>query len=284
MELKPLRPAIGAEVRGLAIGDDLDEESFAEIERAWCERGVLLFRDQQLDGPALARFGRRFGELEPPPASERNTREGAGSDEAPEVWLISNVIEDGKPIGSLGSGEAEWHTDMSYLEAPPTASILFGREVPPSGANTSFASMQAALDELPAELRQAIEGRKARHNASYTAAGELRQGTDAVVDVATAPGVEHPIIRTHPETGRESIFLGRRRNGYIVGLTQEASNTLLDQLWDFTTREEFTYEHVWRVGDLLLWDNRSVVHRREAFDPASRRILLRAQVKGDRPR
>jgi taurine dioxygenase len=284
MELVPLRPAIGAEVRQVGIGDDLDDESFAGIKQAWCERGVLLFRDQQLDGPTLARFSRRFGELEPPPASERSTREDAGSDEAPEVWLISNVIEDGKPIGSLGSGEAEWHTDMSYLEEPPTASILFGHEVPPAGANTSFASMEAALDRLPAELRHAIEGKKARHSASYTAAGELRQGADAVVDVTTAPGVEHPIIRTHPETGRKSIYLGRRRNGYIVGLTQDASDKLLDELWNFTTGEEFIYEHVWRVGDLLVWDNRSVIHRRDAFDPASRRILMRAQVKGDRPR
>ncbi len=282
MEFRPLSPEVGVEVLDMDA-NALDDETFAEIFQAWCARGVLLFRNQRLDGPGLAAFSRRFGELEPPPASERSTRDGAGTEEAQEVWLISNVIENGKPIGSLGAGEAEWHTDMSYLEEPPTASILYGREVPPTGGNTWFASMQAAYDHLPDGLQEKIEGRRARHNSSYTSAGELRQGADTISDVSIAPGVEHPIIRTHPETKRQNIFLGRRRNGYIVGMDIATSESLLDELWDYCGRPEFSYEHEWQVGDLLIWDNRSIIHRRDAFDPTLRRVLMRTQVKGDRP-
>jgi len=282
MEFRNLSPAIGSEVVGIDVGA-LDDRSFPALRRTWCERGLLLFRGQALDGPGLARFSRRFGELEPPPASERSGREGAGAAEAPEVWLISNVLEDGKPIGSLGYGEAEWHTDMSYLDAPPSASLLYGREVPATGGNTWFASMTAAIQAMPEDLRRVIEGRKARHDASYTSAGDLRRGASEVTDVRTTPGAEHPIVRAHPETGQPCLFLGRRRNGYVVGLELDESETLLDRLWAFSTRPEFVYVHRWRAGDLLVWDNRSVIHRRDAFDANARRVMLRTQVKGDRP-
>ena len=283
MEVRPLTPAIGAEIKGVSIDDGLDGETFGELRRVWCERGVVVLRGQNLDRLALQRFSQYFGPLEAPPASERSARAGAGADDAPNVWLISNVIEDGKPIGSLGAGEAEWHTDMSYLERPPTASLLYAREIPPQGGNTFFGNMAAALDDLPLHLYEAIEGRTAKHNSSYTSAGELRKGAEAVTDPSRAPGISHPIIRTHPESGRKSIYLGRRRNGHIDGLESAESDRLLDEIWDFSARPEFHYEHVWRVGDLLIWDNRSVIHRREAFDATSRRVMLRAQVKGDRP-
>jgi alpha-ketoglutarate-dependent taurine dioxygenase len=282
MEFRPLSPAIGTEVTGVAV-DNIDDASFREIRRVWAERGLLLFRSQALDGPALTRFSQRFGELELPPASERSTRDGAGVDGAPEVWLISNVIENGKPIGSLGAGEAEWHTDMSYLETPPSASLLFAREVPPAGGNTWFASMSAAAAALPAELRRAVDGRRARHDSSYTSAGDLRKGSAEVTDARQAPGAEHPILRNHPETGQACLFLGRRRNGYIAGLGLTESEALLDRLWAFCTDPDFTYMHEWRVGDLLVWDNRSVIHRRDAFDADARRVMMRTQVKGDRP-
>jgi taurine dioxygenase len=282
MDFKALSPAIGTEVAGIAAGD-LDRAGFAEVRRVWAERGLLLFRDQELDGPALTRFSRRFGELEPPPASERSTRAGAGASDAPFVWLVSNVIEDGKPIGSLGYGEAEWHTDMSYLESPPSASLLFGREVPATGGDTWFASMTAACAAMPRDLREAVAGRQARHDASYTSAGELRRGAAEVVDVRRTPGTAHPIVRTHPETGRPCLFLGRRRNGYVVGLELADSEALLDRLWGFCTRPEFTYVHRWRAGDLLVWDNRSAIHRRDPFDRDARRVMLRTQVRGERP-
>ncbi len=283
MELIALKENVGIEVRGVDLAT-LSDEAFAELRRAWVENGVMVIRDQALDGASLQALAARFGELESPPASELSARDGAGADEAPFVWYISNVVENGKPIGSLGAGEAEWHTDMSYLDTPPTASLLYAREIPRSGGNTSFGSMAAALDALPAPLRGAIEGRTAKHNSSYTSAGELRKGAEAVTDPSRAPGVSHPIVRTHPESGRQSIFLGRRRNGYIDGLPLAESDRVLDEIWEFCGRDEFHYEHVWRTGDLIVWDNRSMIHRREAFDASSRRVMLRAQVKGDRPR
>ena len=282
MEFIPLKDKVGIEVRGADLAR-LSEEDFAELRRAWVENGVMLIRGQSLDGASLQALAARFGELEGPPASELSEREDAGAQEARFVWYISNVVENGKPIGSLGAGEAEWHTDMSYLERPPTASLLYAREIPPRGGNTFFANMAAALDDLPRHLHQAIEGRTAKHNSSYTSAGELRKGAEAVADPSRAPGISHPIVRTHPESGRKSIYLGRRRNGHIDGLESAESDRLLDEIWDFSARPEFHYEHVWRVGDLLIWDNRSVIHRREAFDATSRRVMLRAQVKGDRP-
>ena len=282
MEFVPLEGNVGFEVRGATLSA-LSDGEFADLRRAWVERGVLLAREQSLDAASLQRLAARFGELEGPPASERSGREGAGADQASYVWYISNVVENGKPIGSLGAGEAEWHTDMSYLETPPSASLLHAQEIPPSGGNTFFADMAAAHDALPEELHRAIDGRTAKHNASYTSAGELRKGAEAVPDPSTAAGISHPIVRTHPESGRKSIFLGRRRHGYIDGLEREESERVLDAIWAFCGRPEFHYEHVWRVGDLLIWDNRGMVHRREAFDATSRRVMLRAQVKGDRP-
>lgn len=255
MEFIPLKDKVGIEVRDADL-NALSAEEFAELRRAWIDSGVMLIRGQSLDGPSLQRVAERFGELESPPASERSGREGAGADEAPFVWFISNVVENGKPIGSLGAGEAEWHTDMSYLETPPTASLLYAQEIPPEGGNTFFANMAAALDDLPPHLHNAIEGRTARHNSSYTSAGELRKGAEAVTDPSRAPGISHPVIRTHPESGRKSIFLGRRRNGYIDGLELAESDGVLDEIWDFSARPEFHYEHVWQVGDLLIWDNR----------------------------
>jgi taurine dioxygenase len=284
MELVHLSPHIGTEVRGVDIAQGVADADFAAMREAWLNRSLLLFRGQTLTPDQLVDFSRRFGELEQPPASERATRTGAGMSGRPEVWLISNVKEKGVAIGSLGDGEAEWHTDMSYIDEPPTASILYSREIPASGGNTSFASMYAALAEMPAGLKERIAGRIAKHDSSYTSAGMLRQGMAEVTDVRQAPGAVHPIARTVPETGRQALYLGRRTNGYVMDLPVDESEALLDELWAWCTGRAFVYEHVWQVGDLLVWDNRSAIHRRDAFDPASRRIMLRTQVKGERPR
>ena len=280
MDVIPLRAGFGARIDGLDLSAPLDDAAMAALRAAWIDRGVILLRGQALDPAAQVAFSRRLGDLEPPPASEAGTREELGGQP---IWYISNVMEDGRAIGSLGNAEAEWHTDMSYLPEPPSASVLYAREVPESGGNTSFCDMAAVLDALPAELRSAIEGRMLRHDASTTSAGELRRGATAVTDVRTSQGAVHPMIRTHPENGRQSLFLGRRRNAYIEGLDVSDSEALLDALWDIVRRGEFAWEHVWRAGDLLVWDNRCLMHRRDAFDAGARRIMLRTQVKGDRP-
>ncbi|MBI1775926.1 MAG: TauD/TfdA family dioxygenase [Proteobacteria bacterium] len=283
MQVRALTPVFGAEIIGLDVAEPLAADAFRGLREIWHAQSLLLIRGQSLDETALVRFSRGFGTLESPPASAERVWADGGSI-CPEIWVISNVIENGKPIGGLGAGEAEWHTDMSYIEEPPSASLLYAREIPPAGGDTAFASMHAALEAMPLVLRAAIEGRRAKHDSSYTSAGELRRGASADVNAETAPGGVHPIIRTHPETGRKAIYLGRRRNGLIVELPLDESEAVLDEVWRFATQLQFTYRHHWRLGDLLVWDNRALVHRRDAFDPEARRIMLRTQVKGDRPR
>jgi taurine dioxygenase len=198
----------------------------------------------------------------------------------PEIYIVSNVKLNGEPIGSLGAGEAVWHTDMSYLDTPPMASTLYAIEVPPSGGNTSFCSMYAIYEALPTELKRRIAGLKIKHDGTYNSGGFLRQGVTATDDPRTSPGAVHPLVCTHPDTGRQMLYLGRRRNAYLVGLELAESEALLDELWRFVERPEFKWEHVWRVGDLVMWDNRCTMHRRDPFDDATRRIMHRTQIKG----
>ena len=198
----------------------------------------------------------------------------------PEIYIVSNVKLNGEPIGSLGDGEAVWHTDMSYLDVPPMASMLYALEVPPAGGNTSFCSMYAVYEALPDELRGRIANLKIKHDGTYNSGGYLRQGVAATDDPRTSPGAVHPLVCTHPDTGRRMLYLGRRRNAYLVGLELAESEALLDQLWAFVARPEFAWEHAWRVGDLVLWDNRCTMHRRDPFDASARRIMHRTQIKG----
>ncbi len=197
--------------------------------------------------------------------------------------VVSNVIEDGKAIGQLGAYEAIWHTDMSYVQEPPSASALYALEVPSEGGDTGFCNMYRAYETLPDELRRQAARLLCRHDASRNSAGELRRGFVDASDPSQTIGAEHPLVRTHPVTGRQALFLGRRRNAYIPGLPLTASESLLDALWAHATKDEFTWYQQWRAGDLILWDNRCVMHRRDAFDPATRRVMHRTQIKGDRP-
>ena len=280
MQFTPLNDAIGARVDGVDLAADIDAADFAAIHQAWLDHCVLLFRGQDLTPGGLTNFAAKFGTLEPLPGSEKDLRADSGADEARDMWIISNVVENGKAIGALGNGEAEWHSDMTYLDVPPTASVLFGHEVPPSGANTWFANMYAAWDNMPDDLRRAVVDAQALHNSSYTSAGELRRGMDEVTDVRDAPGAVHPCVIRHPDTQRQALFLGRRTNAYIKGLEVADSEALLDRLWDYCVDKNFTYSHNWQPGDVLIWDNRSTLHRRDAFDPSARRILWRCQIAG----
>jgi len=199
----------------------------------------------------------------------------------PEIYVISNVLDDaGKPIGSLGSGEAEWHTDMSYLTCPPDASMLLALELPESGGNTSLAGMNEALRCLPQSLRREIENRAIKHDGTYNSGGMLRQGVRQDDNPVTCEGTAHPIVCVHPETGVETLYLGRRRNAHISGLPLEESEALLDELWAHATKPVFQFEHRWREGDLLLWDNRCTLHKRGSFDANSRRVMHRTQIAG----
>lgn len=276
LEVIPSGKPLGAEIRGVDLRN-LQADDFQSIYRAWLDHQVVLFRNQQLTDDDLIAFSRRFGELDFAPIQETGRRFVEGY---PEIYVVSNVIENGQPIGSLGAGEAVWHTDMSYLEDPPKASMLYALEIPPEGGNTYFCSMYQAYESLPGKLRDSIKNYTLKHDATYNSGGYVRQGTVAVDDPVRSPGINHPLVCTHPETGRRLLYLGRRRNAYVQGLPLSESEALLDQIWFYATQEESVWQSIWKVGDLVLWDNRCTMHRRDPFDENARRVMHRTQIKG----
>ena len=278
--IKNLDAALGAEVADIDLSKPLPRSDIDVIEAAWRERLVVVFHGQLLSDPQLIAFSRNFGELDPPGP---NPYGEPFNEEHPELNVISNVVEDGKPIGNLGDGEAVWHADMTYVDVPPKAAILHALEVPPpeAGGNTYFANMIAAYESLPADLKKAVDGRVAVHDASRNSAGMLRKGYKEVTDVRETVGAHHPMVRTDPKTGRKALFLGRRPNAYVPGLSVTESEALLDALWAHATHPRFAMCHEWRVGDLLIWNNLSVLHRRDPFDPKTRRVMHRSQIKSN---
>ncbi len=277
VEILPLTAAVGAEIRGVDLAR-VDNVQFATIEAAWVRHSALLFRGQQLDHDALLDFSRRFGELDPPPVNENGKKFVDGY---PEIYVVSNIIgADGTPIGSLGAGEAVWHTDMSYLPEPPDASLLYAVEIPPAGGDTWLCGMIAACASLPFALRTAVAGRSIKHDGTYNSGGYLRAGLKDSSDPRNSVGTPHPIICVHPPSGRHTLYLGRRRNAYIVDMPLAKSEALLDELWAHAARPEFAFAHRWRIGDVLMWDNRTTMHRRDPFDAAARRLMYRTQIKG----
>ena len=276
LEVVPTGAALGAEVRGLDLRS-IDDGTFAAIYQAWLAHAVVLFRGQRLSDGDLIAFSRRFGALDHAPIQENGRRFVDG---LPEIYVVSNVVENGIAIGSLGAGEAVWHTDMSYLPDPPKASALYALEVPETGGDTSFCTMYGAWDALPEDLRAPALVMRVKHDGTYNSGGYLRAGVTPSDDPRTAPGTLHPLVCVHPETGRRHLYLGRRRNAWLEGLPLEESNALLDRIWEAATADALTWRHQWRAGDLVLWDNRCVMHRRDAFDPGSRRVMHRTQIKG----
>src|SRR5438067_511944 len=273
VKVRPIEAALGADIEGADLAGPLRPETVAAIKAAWGDHLVLRFRGQRLSDDDLMRFSHHFGQLDWAPVAATN--------DAPEgreyIMVVSNVVENGQPIGQLGAYEAIWHTDMSYVPEPPSASALYSLEAPPTGGDTGFCNMYRAYETLPGELRQQVEGRMCRHDASRNSAGELRRGFVDAPDPTQVVGAEHPIVRTHPVTGRKALFLGRRPNAYIPGLPLAESEALLDALWAHCTKPEFAWYQQWRSGDLILWDNRCVMHRRDAFDPNARRVMHRTQ-------
>ena len=277
ISVRNLDASLGAEVGGIDLSRPLARHDIATIEDAWRERLVVVFHGQDLSDPQLIAFSRYFGELDPPgpnPYGEPFLKQ------QPELNVISNVVENGKPIGNLGDGEAVWHADMTYVDVPPKAAMLHSLEVPPRGGNTYFANMFAAYETLPADLKQAAAGKIAVHDASTNSAGLLRKGYRQVTDVREVVGARHPLVRTEPKSSRKALFLGRRPNSYVVGLSVPESEALLDALWAHATQPRFAMCHEWQVGDVLMWNNLSVLHRRDPFDPKARRIMHRSQIKG----
>lgn len=278
LRVVPSGAALAADVEGVDVAQPLDDETFVALRAAWMDHLVLRFRAQQLSDEQLAVFSARFGELDRAPIDEHKP-----DDVRSFISVISNVVENGRPIGGLGDGESKWHTDMSYNELPPTASLLYALEVPPSGGDTGFSNMYMAYETLPEDLKRRIEGLTCKHDAAHNSVGSLRYGFTDAADPSQTPGAVHPLVRVHPETGRKALFLGRRLFAYIPGLSLDDSDALLDELWAHATDKRFTWYQQWQVGDLMMWDNRCVMHRRDAFDPAARRVMHRTQLLGDRP-
>lgn len=273
----PLAAALGAEIDGLDLHRPLVDADLAALKAAWANHLVLRFRDQALSDPQLLAFSRLLGPLDPPGP---NPYGKPFLDEFPEINVISNVKVGGAPIGNLGDGEAVWHCDMTYVEEPPRAAMLHALEIPASGGDTYWSNMYLAYETLPEATKRRIAGMRAIHDATYNSAGMMRKGMKEVTDPREAPGARHPLVIRHPETGRSALFLGRRRNSSIVGLDLDDSDDLLDELWEHATQERFTFRQIWQRDDLVLWDNRCTLHRRDAFDPQARRVMHRTQIKG----
>jgi len=266
---------VGAEVKGVDIARASRSEVDA-IKRAWYQHDVLVFRGQKLTDDDLLAFSRNFGTLDPPPNQGAGRKSPPGY---PDIYVISNVLDQkGEPIGALGDGDAAWHTDMSYIAEPPDASMLYSLEIPARGGDTWFCGMKAALAKMPRTLLERIKNLDIKHDGTYDSGGYVRKGMTASSDPRTSVGTPHPIVIRHPVSGDAALYLGRRLNAYLVGLQLEESERLLDEIWSYV--DTAVYKHRWALGDLVLWDNRTTMHRRDAFDPKSRRVMHRTQIKG----
>lgn len=284
MWIQPTGAALGADVHGIDLSQPISEETFQRIADAWAEHLVLRFSGQKIGDPDLMKFSARFGELDrvPIPAAGLDRKNSGVTDEAMEwVAVISSIKQGGKAVGSLASYELVWHTDMSYNPLPPRASLLYALEVPSDGGNTGFLNMYAAYETLSDDLKRAIEGKTCIHDSSRNSAGELRKGFQTTHDVTKTPGAVHPLVRLHPVTKRKALFLGRRPGAYIHGLSISDSEKLLDAIWAHATQPRFAWYQKWRIGDLVMWDNRCVMHRRDAFDESLRRLMHRTQIVGE---
>ncbi len=280
--IRPMGAGLGADITGIDLRD-LSDAEFATLRAALHEHLVLRFRGYDIDDVAFERLAARFGELYASPGYTRSR--AVYNPAAPMVTIVSNVVEAGAPIGEHGEGELLWHTDLGFEEIPSGLTFLLAREVPPTGGNTSFANMYKALAALPSELRARIAKLKCKHQASHSSYGAKRPGYRDIEtdDPRELPGPVHPLVRTHAESGRPALYLGRRFGGYVPGLPLAKSEALLDELWSFVDRPEHVWTQEWQVGDLIIWDNRCAMHRRDPFQGQGRRRMHRLMTKGERP-
>jgi alpha-ketoglutarate-dependent taurine dioxygenase len=278
VKITPLTRHIGAEISGLDLGAELAPEDRALLRQAWLDHVVVLVRDQKLDHAGLIRFASCFGEVAELSRPKEYRPQGQDDIDA-RIMLISNIRENGEPIGALPDGDMMFHHDMMHADMPDNASVLHAVEIPSHGGNTLFASGYAAYDALPDDLREPLEGRMAFHHYNY---GSTHKGDDKGTEAFSES--THPVFPTNPETGRKAIYVNRLMTDSIVGLPRDRSDALLSRIYDHSEKPEFVYEHVWRVGDVLIWDNRCSMHGRTDFPETERRLMWRCTVKGtERP-
>ncbi len=267
---RPLSHSFGAEMSGIDLSEAQSDEMIVSVRALWRKHKLLLFRGQELEEAHLVKFSRNFGPL------EIHLRREYLSREHPEVLLVSNVKQSGKPLGILSDREVGWHYDQIYLERPAVGSLLYSVKIPPAGGNTYFADMHAAYEALPDETRRRIEGRQAVQ--SYEAFNRVYSEPTSKEQKQKTPDVNHPMVRTHPYTGRKALYICPGMTTQIVGLGEEESDALLAELFEWCTRPEFVYTHSWRKGDALLWDNACTMHRRDPFDGRHERLMKRTTI------
>lgn len=268
---RSLSSALGAEIIGLDLREQFDARTVADLRDAWHENLIILLRDQTLSDDDQVRFASYFG----PPAKTHRFQHGTH----PSIMLISNIREDGKLIGALPDGEMQFHTDQCHQERPAMASMLYAIEIPSVGGNTMFANGYRAYETLPARIRARIDGARALNAYDYDSGATIRSARPA----ENAPAFVHPVVRVHPGTGRRALYVNRLMTRRIEGMEPQESEELLNFLFDHQERPEFVYEHVWRPGDLLMWDNRCALHARTDFSAAERRLMRRVTILGERP-
>ena len=269
----PLSTAIGAEIVGVDLRAPLDDARFEWILKAWHRHCVLLFRDQRLENEDQLRFAGRFGELSKI-INKNSTISGH-----PSVMLVSNIRQDGQLIGALPDGEMYFHSDQCYVEQPSKATTLYAVEIPRQGGNTLFANMYVAYETLPADVKRQIDRRKAVNVYDYANNPTVRGSTIR----ESVPHYAHPIVRTHPDTERKALYVNRLMTDHIPDMPRGESDRLLKFLFDHQEQSRFVYEHIWRPGDLMLWDNRCALHARTDFDARERRLLRRVAILGEKP-
>jgi alpha-ketoglutarate-dependent taurine dioxygenase len=273
MEIVPVSPALGAEIRGVDASRPLSDELFHRIEKAWHQHLVILLRDQRLDEDEQVRFAERFGPLSPIHTDHHSEKNKA-------VMYIGNRKQDGKIVGALPLGEMQFHSDQCYRERPAMGTMLYAIEIPAEGGNTLFANAYKAYDALPEDVKSRVNGRQAVQVYDY-GGGVLDRAN--MVEPKDGMSFAHPVARTHPATGRKALYVNRLMTHHIEGLAREESERILAAMFATIERPEFIYEHRWRVGDLLLWDNRCTLHARRDFDPNESRWLRRVTIQGERP-
>ena len=274
LETRPMGQSFAREIIGLRLWEPQDDPTIDELRALWADHPVLVFRRQALSEDELADFSACFGPL------ERTVRTDWASPVRPEVSLISNLKDaQARPIGGLGDGEIQWHSDQSYMKEAATGAMLYALELPPEGGTTSWVDLCAAYAGLPAGLKRAIEGKRAVVSYAKRLAGY--QGVDQVISEEAkrkTPPVLHPLVHTHPVTGKPALYLDSTTTIGIEGLDDASGDALLDEIYESATRPEFVYRHHWQVGDALLWDNGFTMHRREPFDPSARRLMKRTTM------
>jgi taurine dioxygenase len=279
IQITPLSPACGAEISGINLTGPLSAHEVRAIKDAWNRHLVLVFRGQQLSQEDQLRFASYFGDLgSRRKASDplRGRAEGIQQDHE-KVLLVSNIKVDGQPIGAFGEGEFWFHIDSGYTPRPYRYTFLYALELPSTGGNTMFSNMYKAYEAVPPALEEKLRGKKALHIHEYNRAKQANHSGD----ISGIPHAFHPVFITHPDTGRKTLFVDRLMTTRIEGMSTAESDAILQQLYEVGERREFIFEHVWKLDDFLMWDNRCTIHARTDFPKNERRLLRRCTVEGE---